>query len=114
MDSCIFCKIIKGEIPCDKVFEDDTVLAFKDINPEAPVHLIVIPKKHIKSLNEISEEDSKILSHIFKVSKEIAKEAGITEEGYRVVNNCGSNGGQTVPHLHFHILGGRKLIWPPG
>lgn len=114
MENCIFCKIISGEIPCTKVYEDDMVLSFKDINPEAPVHVLIIPKKHISTLNEITEEDSKLISHILLVAKKIAKELGVSETGYRVVSNCGEDGGQTVQHIHFHLLGGRSLQWPPG
>ncbi|MEW8956088.1 histidine triad nucleotide-binding protein [Clostridium sp.] len=114
MDNCLFCKIIKGEIPCSKVYEDDNVLAFKDISPEAPVHILVIPKEHIKSANEINEKNSQIVAHIFTVINKIAEEQGIKENGYRIVNNCGEHGGQTVEHIHFHVLGGRNLTWPPG
>jgi len=114
MGNCIFCKIIKGEIPSDKVYEDEKVLAFRDINPEAPVHIIIIPKKHIISLNEVGEEDLELLSHILIVAGKIASEHKISKTGYRLVNNCGIDGGQTVPHLHFHLLGGRTLNWPPG
>ena len=109
MENCIFCKIINGEIPSNKVYEDDEILAFKDINPVAPVHILVIPKKHINSLNEIKEEDEKLIGKIFTTIKQIAKEQGIAENGYRIVNNCGEDGGQEVKHLHFHILGGKKL-----
>ncbi|WP_032121924.1 histidine triad nucleotide-binding protein [Clostridium amazonitimonense] len=114
MDSCIFCKIIRGEIPSSKVYEDDKVYAFRDINPEAPVHVLIIPKVHIKSANEINEENAEIISHIFIVASNLAKELGIAHTGYRIVNNCGEQGGQTVEHLHFHLLGGRDLTWPPG
>lgn len=114
MSDCIFCKIVCGEIPCSKVYEDDTVLCFNDINPEAPYHVIVIPKKHISNLNSITEEDSEILSHIFMVIKKVVKDLGIEEKGYRVITNCGEDGGQTVQHIHFHVLGGRSLTWPPG
>lgn len=114
MSDCIFCKIASGEIPCSKVYEDDTVLCFNDINPEAPCHVLVIPKKHISNLNSITEEDSVILSHIFMVIKKVVKDLGIEEKGYRVVTNCGEDGGQTVQHIHFHVLGGRSLAWPPG
>lgn len=114
MEDCIFCKIIKGEIPSSKVYEDDKVYAFKDINPEAPVHLLVIPKEHIESANALNENNIEIVSHIFKVINKLAIEHGISENGYRIVNNCGEDGGQTVKHLHFHILGGRNLQWPPG
>lgn len=111
---CIFCKIAKGEIPSAKVYEDEKVLAFRDIEPQAPVHILIIPKEHIKSANEINEENSAIIGHIFSVAAKIAVQEGIAEDGYRIVNNCGEGGGQTVGHLHFHMLGGRALAWPPG
>lgn len=114
VDDCIFCKIVKGDIPSTKVYEDDKVYCFKDISPEAPVHVLIIPKEHISNLNEINEENSKVISHIFIVTKKIVKELGISESGYRVISNCGEDGGQTVKHIHFHILGGRNLQWPPG
>lgn len=114
MSDCIFCKIIDGEIPSKKVYEDDKVLAFHDITAEAPVHVLVIPKEHIESANKINEENSEIVAHIFVVINKIVEELNISETGYRVVNNCGKNGGQTVNHIHFHILGGRNLQWPPG
>jgi histidine triad (HIT) family protein len=114
MEDCIFCKIIKGEIPCDKVYEDEKVFSFRDINPEAPVHVLIIPKEHISSLNDLSEVNCQVISHIFLTAKKIAKELGISEDGYRVVSNCGEKGGQTVNHIHFHMLGGRNLKWPPG
>lgn len=107
MEDCVFCKIIKGEIPSNKVYEDDDILAFKDIKPAAPIHILVIPKKHVKSLNEI--DDVQLISKIMFAVKNIAKELGFANEGYRVINNCGENGGQAVPHLHFHILAGTKL-----
>ena len=105
---CIFCKIIKGEIPSKKAYEDDTVVAFFDIQPQAPVHIVVIPKEHIESMNGITPENSKVIAHIFEVIPQIAKENNL-DDGYRVVSNCGANAGQTVFHLHFHILGGDKL-----
>lgn len=114
MEDCIFCKIAKGEIPSKKVYEDELVFAFHDISPEAPTHVLVIPKEHIKSANEITEENSQILSHIFLVINKIVRELGIDSTGYRIVNNCGNDGGQTVSHIHFHLLGGRNLQWPPG
>lgn len=114
VEDCIFCKIIKGEIPCEKIYEDDIVLSFKDISPGAPSHVLIIPKKHISSLNEVTDEDSKIVAHVFIVLKEIVKKLGINETGYRIVSNCGEQGGQTVEHIHFHVLGGRTLQWPPG
>ena len=114
MSDCIFCKIVNNEIPSKKVYEDDKVLAFYDISPEAPVHIVVIPKEHIQSVNELDDNNVYIVSHIFMVIKKIAKELGIAEKGYRVVNNCGEDGGQSVHHLHFHVLGGRSFKWPPG
>ncbi|MDU5109123.1 MAG: histidine triad nucleotide-binding protein [Clostridium sp.] len=112
--SCIFCKIVAGEIPSKKLYEDDKVLAFYDISPEAPVHFLVIPKEHLKSANELNEENASIISHIFLVINKIVKELNINETGYRIVNNCGKDGGQTVDHIHFHVLGQRDLKWPPG
>lgn len=106
---CIFCKIAAGEIPSTKVYEDDKVLAFKDINPLAPVHILVIPKTHIESAAEITADNSVVVAHIFEVIAKIAKEQGIDKDGFRVVSNCGENGCQSVKHLHFHILGGKKL-----
>jgi histidine triad (HIT) family protein len=114
MENCIFCKIANGEIPSNKVYEDDKVLCFKDLNPEAPVHVLIIPKEHISSLNDLNEDNSKIISHIFLTAKKVAKELGIERNGYRIVSNCGEDGGQTVGHVHFHMLGGRNLKWPPG
>ena len=114
MGDCIFCKIIAGEIPSKKIYEDDKVLAFYDISPEAPVHFLVIPKDHISSANELNEENCEIISHIFMVINKIVRELNIADSGYRIVNNCGADGGQTVNHLHFHVLGARELKWPPG
>jgi histidine triad (HIT) family protein len=114
MDNCIFCKIAAGEIPSTKIYEDELIYAFNDINPEAPVHVVIIPKKHIDSLNDVTEKDNEIISHILLAAKDIAKASGIDGVGYRLVNNCGEDGGQTVKHLHFHLLGGRKFNWPPG
>ena len=109
MGDCIFCKIVEGEIPSNKVYEDENILAFKDINPLTPIHILVIPKKHIKSINELKPDDEILIGKIFSTVKQIAKEQGISENGYRVVSNCGADGGQEVKHLHFHILGGKKL-----
>lgn len=111
---CIFCKIINGEIPSKKIYEDEKVIAFYDISPEAPVHFLVIPKEHIQSVNELNEENSNIISHILLVINKLVKELNIAESGYRIVNNCGKDGGQTVDHIHFHVLGQRELKWPPG
>lgn len=113
MADCIFCKIAAGEIPSKKAYEDDQILAFYDLDPQAPVHILLIPKNHISSANELTEENSKVVSHIFVVAAKLAKELGL-EKGYRIVNNCGEDGGQTVQHLHFHLLGGRSMKWPPG
>lgn len=110
---CIFCKIANGEIPCNKVFEDDKVLAFYDLDPQAPVHVLIIPKIHIASANALTEENAAVVAHIFLVAKQIAETLGL-QNGYRIVNNCGEDGGQTVKHLHFHLLGGRAMAWPPG
>jgi len=108
MSDCLFCKIIAGVIPSTKVYEDDKVLAFRDIAPQAPCHILVIPKTHIADVNGITEENSSLVAHIFTVIPQIAKAEGL-ENGYRVVSNCGSDAGQTVQHLHFHILGGKQL-----
>ncbi|MCH5192812.1 MAG: histidine triad nucleotide-binding protein [Oscillospiraceae bacterium] len=109
MEDCLFCKIIKGEIPSTKVYEDESVYAFKDINPLAPVHILVVPKEHIGSAAEITAENSAVVSKIFEAAAKIAKDQGIAGDGFRIVTNCGENGCQSVHHLHFHILGGRKL-----
>ena len=106
--SCLFCKIIAGEIPSTKVYEDDTILAFRDIAPQAPTHVLVVPKMHIADTNGITPENSAVIAHIFAVIPAIAKAEGL-ENGYRVVTNCGPDSGQTVPHLHFHILGGKQM-----
>ena len=111
---CLFCKIIKGEIPSNKVYEDEKVYAFYDIAPAAPVHILIVPKAHIASANELTAENAAVVGHIFTVAARLAKELGFAEKGYRIVNNCGEDGGQTVGHLHFHLLGGRSLAWPPG
>ena len=109
MEDCLFCKIVKGEIPSNKVYEDEDVLAFYDINPAAPIHILAIPKKHISTHNEIEESDEKIIAKIHKVINNIAEEKGFKEAGYRIIVNCGKDGGQEVNHLHFHILAGKKL-----
>jgi histidine triad (HIT) family protein len=108
MSNCLFCRIVAGEIPSTKVYEDETVLAFRDIAPQAPTHILVIPKAHIASVAEINAENSAVVSHIFEVIAKVAQAEGL-ENGYRVVSNCGDHAGQTVHHLHFHILGGRQL-----
>ena len=105
---CLFCKIIAGEIPSTKVYEDESVYAFRDINPQAPTHVLVVPKTHIEDCNGITAENSNLVAHIFEVIPQIAKAEGL-EKGYRVASNCGDDAGQTVQHLHFHILGGKKM-----
>lgn len=113
MTDCIFCKIVKGEIPSTLIYEDEMVIAFDDIDPQAPVHFIVIPKEHIKSVAELNDNKKELMGHIIYIASKIAKEKGL-DDGYRIVNNCGVDGGQTVEHIHFHVLGKRKLLWPPG
>lgn len=110
---CIFCKIAAGEIPAKKAYEDESVVAFYDLEPQAPVHILIIPKEHIASCAEITEENSAVVAHIFEVAAKLGKELGL-ENGYRIVNNCGADGGQTVHHLHFHFMGGRQFGWPAG
>ncbi len=110
---CLFCKIAAGEIPSKKAYEDEKVLAFYDIDPQAPVHILVIPKEHIQSVSQITPENQEMVGHIFTVIAKLAQELNL-KEGYRVVSNVGRQGGQSVPHLHFHLLGGRDLAWPPG
>ena len=115
MEDCIFCKIAKKEIESKTVYEDDTVIAFRDLSPQAPEHVLVIPKKHVKSINELTSEDTALMGHIFtEVLPKVAKELNIAEGGYRVVINTGEDAEQTVKHLHVHLLGGRKMTWPPG
>ena len=109
MEDCIFCKIIKGEIPSTKVYEDEEILAFKDINPVTPIHILVIPKKHIESVVHLQKEDEAIVGKIYGVINKIAEEQGFKDDGFRVIVNCGKDGGQEVPHLHFHLLAGKQL-----
>ncbi len=110
---CLFCKIINGEIPSSKVYEDESVYVFNDIDPQAPTHMLVIPKEHIKSAGEITEENSAVVAHIFEVISKLAKEQGL-DDGFRVVSNCGESAGQSVHHLHFHVMAGRTFTWPAG
>lgn len=114
MPDCVFCLIADKKIPSQIVYEDDEIIAFKDINPEAPVHILIIPKKHIPSVMELDDGDMQLLPKIFGVARNLAKEFGIAESGFRIVSNCGKDGGQSVGHMHFHLLGGRALQWPPG
>jgi histidine triad (HIT) family protein len=113
MDDCLFCKIIAGKIPSKKVYEDDKVFVFEDINPQAPIHVLIIPKRHVVGLKEATPEDAEIIGYSQLIAAKIALECGI-EDGYRTVYNVGSRAGQTVFHLHLHMLGGRDLKWPPG
>lgn len=110
---CLFCKIVNGEIPSALMYEDDRVIAFRDINPQAPVHYLVIPRVHIKSADFVNEDNKELMGHIIFVASQLAKEEAL-EDGYRIINNCGEDGGQTVDHIHFHVLGKRKMLWPPG
>lgn len=109
---CVFCKIAAGEIPSEAIYEDENLIAFNDLDPQAPIHFLVIPKKHITSLATLDESDSDLVAKIMLVIQKLAKENNL--EGYRVVTNIGEDGGQSVPHLHFHVLGGRAFHWPPG
>ncbi|MBL4795190.1 MAG: histidine triad nucleotide-binding protein [Pseudomonadales bacterium] len=111
---CLFCKIAHGEINSESVYEDDNIIAFKDINPQAPTHILIIPKKHISTLNDIDNADTLLIGQLTIAAKNLAKELGLAQEGYRIVMNCNENGGQTVYHIHMHLLGGRQMVWPPG
>ena len=113
MEDCIFCKIINNEIPAEVVYEDEKVFAFRDIDPQAPIHIILIPKQHFDSILNVPAGND-IISDIHTVASRIAIKLGIAQNGFRLVNNCGADGGQTVDHLHYHLLGGRSLQWPPG
>lgn len=114
MNDCIFCKIAAGDIPADTVYDDGEVLAFRDINPEAPVHLLLIPRRHIPTLNDLSEADAALVGRLYFAGKQIATELGVAESGYRTVINCNRDAGQLVFHIHMHLLAGRELGWPPG
>jgi histidine triad (HIT) family protein len=114
MEGCLFCKIVKKEIPSGIVFENDKLLAFEDINPQAPTHILIIPKEHFASLKEIPEEKKDLLAELLVAARQIAKEKGLSEQGYRIVLNTGKESGQAVFHIHFHLLGGRQMTWPPG
>jgi len=114
MTDCLFCAIVAGDIPAEIVFQDDQVLAFRDISPQAPTHVLIIPKRHIATLNDLTEADNALLGQMHLTAANIAKQAGIAEAGYRVAMNCNAAGGQTVFHIHLHLLGGRAMAWPPG
>ena len=114
MSQCLFCRIAAGEIPANILYSDEDVLAFRDINPQAPLHALVIPRKHIATINDLQTDDAALVGKLFLAAKQVAKEAGYAEDGYRVVMNCGLDAGQTVFHIHLHVLAGRALSWPPG
>ena len=111
---CVFCRIVAGDLPSDRVFESDSVIAFRDLDPKAPVHLLVIPKQHVNSLDALDETDPELAHALLQACRTVADEEGLAERGYRVVTNVGDEGGQSVGHLHFHVLGGRAMGWPPG
>ena len=111
---CLFCKIVAGEIPADIVYESDDAIAFRDINPKAPTHVLVIPRQHISTINDIAVEDEALVGKLFTVAREIASADGVAEDGYRVTMNCNEAAGQSVFHIHLHVLGGRQFDWPPG
>ena len=114
MSECLFCKIAKGEIPTDILYEDEQVMAFRDINPQGPVHVLVIPKEHIPTLNDLDERYAGLVGRIILVAKEVAEREDIAESGYRLVLNCNRHGGQEIFHIHLHLIGGRQMTWPPG
>jgi histidine triad (HIT) family protein len=114
MASCIFCRIASGEIASDIVYKDDEVVAFRDLNPQAPSHVLLIPRKHMPSLGELSADDDAIIGRLVRIVSQLAETEGIAADGYRLVANCGANAGQSVDHVHFHLLGGRRFAWPPG
>jgi len=113
-ENCLFCKILAGEIPADIVYESDTAIAFRDINPQAPTHVLIIPRKHISTINDIENDDQAIVGSLYSAAREIAAAEGLSDAGYRTVMNCNEAAGQTVFHIHLHLLGGRALTWPPG
>jgi len=114
MSDCLFCKIIGGEIPADIVFQSDAAIAFRDINPQAPTHILIIPRRHISTINDVTDDDAPLVGSLFAAAREIAAQEGLADDGYRVVMNCGEGAGQSVFHIHLHLLGGRALNWPPG
>ena len=114
MSACLFCSVVDGTIQSTMVYEDEHAVAFQDIHPQAPVHILVIPKRHVQSVQDFEDSDAELLGHLLMVCVKLAKQKGISESGYRIVTNSGTHAGQTVPHLHFHLLGGRSMTWPPG
>ena len=113
-DDCLFCKIARGDIPADIIFESETAVAFRDINPQAPTHVLVIPRRHISTINDLQDGDQVVVGDLFLAAAQIAAEEGIADDGYRVVMNCNAGAGQTVFHIHLHLVGGRVMTWPPG
>jgi len=111
---CLFCKILNGDIPADIIYESDSAIAFRDINPQAPTHVLIIPRKHIATINDLDDEDQEIIGSLYLAAKDIARAEGLSDEGYRAVMNCNEGAGQSVFHIHLHVLGGRALSWPPG
>lgn len=114
MSDCLFCKIVNGEIPADKVYEDDAVLGFKDINPQAPHHVLFIPRRHISTINDLENSDAELVGKLYLAARDHANSLGVAQEGYRTVMNCNALAGQTVFHIHLHMLAGRAMQWPPG
>ena len=114
MTHCIFCKIASGEIPSAVVYDDEHVVAFRDLNPHAPTHVLVVPRRHIPTLNDLAPADAELVGRMYLAAREVARQEGIAESGYRTVFNCNADAGQTVFHLHLHVLGGRSMVWPPG
>ncbi len=114
MDDCLFCKMVRGDIKPETVYEDEEILAFRDVNPQAPVHILVVPKRHIATVNDLGAEDAALAGRLVLVAAQLAAEEGVAESGYRTVFNCNAGAGQSVFHLHLHLLGGRRMGWPPG
>ncbi len=114
MSDCLFCKIIDGEIPADVVYQNDQVMAFRDINPQAPVHVLLIPKRHIATLNDLNPEDAELIGQLYLAAKQVALDMEVAEKGYRTLINCNEDGGQDVFHIHMHLMAGRRMRWPPG
>lgn len=114
MSECLFCRLVKGEIPSDIVYENDDIIAFRDQNPQAPTHVLVIPRKHISTVNDLTAEDKNVVGEMLLAAKAVAAQDGIAEDGYRLILNCNEGAGQTVFHIHLHVLGGRVMNWPPG
>jgi len=112
--SCLFCRVVSGEIPAKKVYEDETLVAFHDVNPQAPVHILIVPRRHIATLNDLTQADESLIGSMHRRAASIARELGIADRGYRTVFNCNSEAGQSVFHIHLHVLGGRPMTWPPG